>query len=606
MAAGQITIDLLLKTGVFEENTKRASRELKKIQKDAEDMGRKLGLAFTGAALGLGYLVKSSIDSADHLNDLSKKTGIAADTLGGIGFAAQQSGGDLESVATAAGKLNKSLAEAAAGNKEASEAFNLLGISVKDAAGNTKFADVVMAELADKFASYADGPEKAALALRIFGKAGADIIPLLDEGGKSLQDNIAYFKRYSGVTVETARAADQFNDTLTKINLLSGAFGKTLTANLLPPLQGLADLFLENKEKGDQMKGVADDLAGVLKGLAFGGLAAAQGFLAFGKALGGTLAAADAARRFQFGDAFAIGRETLADIGVAKDRIDALYEAIYSGRKKTGDFDIIDFGKGDGWDAQKPAPRLSGGNGSAAAKAQKDDFDRLLKSVLEMDSAAKLLFDSEGKLTAAQEFGAKVAGDYAAGLLKITPAQLAVLDSTLKGVDAIQKAIEAREAEVRWINEATNANADFVDSLRRTRDAYQDQAKDVQGQIAAFGKTEAQLRALEVARLRDAAAAKLQKAAQADDAFLTDLADSYRDQAAAIDDLSQAQRSTWGNFSGMGAPHSVPSSMSTPTKRTTPPSRRRLSREAPSAASRTHSPPSCRPAKEAFTLSSTR
>jgi hypothetical protein len=44
------------------------------------------------------------------------------------------------------------------------------------------------------------------------------MIPLLNDGGAALQGNINYFKRYSGVTVETAKAADQFNDTLTKIN----------------------------------------------------------------------------------------------------------------------------------------------------------------------------------------------------------------------------------------------------------------------------------------------------------------------------------------------------------------------------------------------------
>src|SRR4051812_28414890 len=130
--------------------------------------------------------IAGAIDAADHLNDLSKKTGIAADTLGGIGFAAKQAGGDLESAAAGIGKLNKSIAEAAAGGKEAAEGFAVIGVAVKDASGATKNADQVLSEVADKFASYADGPEKAALALRLFGKAGADMIPLLNDGGAAL------------------------------------------------------------------------------------------------------------------------------------------------------------------------------------------------------------------------------------------------------------------------------------------------------------------------------------------------------------------------------------------------------------------------------------
>lgn len=273
MAAGSIVVDLLLKTGSFETDTARASKSLKKFQKDAEAVGRAIGLAFTAGVAALGYMVKSSIDAADHLNDLSQKTGIAADTLGGIGFAAKNAGGDLESASAAAGKLNKSLAEAAAGNKQAQEAFTALGISVKDAAGNTKTADTALAEIATKFAGYADGPEKAALALRIFGKAGADIIPLLNGGGQALQDQIAYFKRYSGVTVETTKAADQFNDTLGALKLLSGAFAQNVAADLIVPLQAVADRLLQAKEKGDGFKtaaeGISQAFVGIVSGASF-------------------------------------------------------------------------------------------------------------------------------------------------------------------------------------------------------------------------------------------------------------------------------------------------------------------------------------------------
>ena len=45
------------------------------------------------------------------------------------------------------------------------------------------------------------------------------------------------------------------------MKLLSGAFGQTLASELLPTLQGMADLWLENKEKGDQFRGVATTIA---------------------------------------------------------------------------------------------------------------------------------------------------------------------------------------------------------------------------------------------------------------------------------------------------------------------------------------------------------
>lgn len=249
---------------------------LTKAQAQAQQFSQQVKASFLGnlgAGLFQGFLrqlaqvpagfvdlVKGAIDAADHLNDLSKKTGVAVETIGGIGFAAKQAGGDLESATAGVGKLNKSLAEAAAGNKEAAEAFKVLGVSVKDAAGNTISADQALARIADKFAEAADGPEKAAIALRIFGKAGADMIPLLDEGGASLRQNIAYFQQYSGVTAETAQAADEFNDSLAKLGLLNQAFSQQLATALLPTLQKLLNGYLDLKQNSDTLSNAASGI----------------------------------------------------------------------------------------------------------------------------------------------------------------------------------------------------------------------------------------------------------------------------------------------------------------------------------------------------------
>lgn len=234
---------------------KKATANLDALKASAAGLAGSLGGAL--AVGGLTALVTGAIDAADNLRDLSQSTGIAVESLGGLGFAAGQNGGSLESVASAAGKLNKTLAEAAAGSKEALEPFKALGISVKDAAGQTKAADVVFAEVADRFKTFNDGPEKSALALRLFGKAGAEQIALLNEGGDALRANIDYYKRFSGVTTEVAEAADQFNDTLGKINLISRSLGTSIASALLPSLQAVADRLLVAKENGTLFAGVA-------------------------------------------------------------------------------------------------------------------------------------------------------------------------------------------------------------------------------------------------------------------------------------------------------------------------------------------------------------
>ncbi len=248
-----LVVELAASTAKFQADLGRAVAE---SNRQAAEIKRIFGGVATAIAGSFGVsffvgLVKGSIDAADHLNDLSQKAQVSATELGGIGFAAAQSGSNLDDVSEAMVKLNKSVASAASGNKDMVAAFGAVGISVTDASRQTKSADVVFKELADKFKSYADGPEKAALAIKFFGRAGADVIPLLNEGSASIQKNIDYYKKYSGVTDDLVKKSDQFNDTLEKVSLISGALGKNLAAILLPVMQKLADEFLILKEGSD-------------------------------------------------------------------------------------------------------------------------------------------------------------------------------------------------------------------------------------------------------------------------------------------------------------------------------------------------------------------
>src|SRR3990172_6871638 len=137
------------------------AESMRASQAAAARFGTVFGVAVAAAAGGIVAVARRAIDAADHLNDLSKKTGIAATTLGGIGFAAEQAGGDLDSAAEALGKLNKTVAAAAVGNKDAAEFLTVLGIEVKNSVGQIRGVDTILAEVADRFAQFEDGPEKA-------------------------------------------------------------------------------------------------------------------------------------------------------------------------------------------------------------------------------------------------------------------------------------------------------------------------------------------------------------------------------------------------------------------------------------------------------------
>ena len=155
-----------------------------------------------GGALGAGFGVlggvaagaisvsalKGAVDMLDMLDDLSEKTGIATESLSALRYAGEVVGTPIEALATGVRKLSLNMAAAAGGGKEQAAAFQAIGVAFKNLDGSLRGSDAVLGDIADKFASFRDGPEKAALAVELFGKSGADMSPVLNKGAAGISD----------------------------------------------------------------------------------------------------------------------------------------------------------------------------------------------------------------------------------------------------------------------------------------------------------------------------------------------------------------------------------------------------------------------------------
>jgi hypothetical protein len=199
------------------------------------------GAAIAGSAVvaGLGAIVKKSIDAGDELFNLQAKTGVAANQLIGIGNAAKLADVDLGTLGKGLTKLNVNLVKAAEGNEDLASKFKRLGVDVKDASGQVVPADKALKQIADRFADMPDGAQKAAAAVALFGKSGADLIPLLNEGAASME------KFTFKIGEDFAARSDLFNDTITEFGIKTQGFGLELTDALLPALQSILEVFGE-------------------------------------------------------------------------------------------------------------------------------------------------------------------------------------------------------------------------------------------------------------------------------------------------------------------------------------------------------------------------
>lgn len=183
---------------------------------------------------GLIAMGQGAVNAADNMNDLAQKTGASVETLSKLQQAANAGGTNIDAVGKALIKLNRGLGQLAIeGKGPAADGLRALGISAKDARGNMLSADEIMLRVADKFQAMPDGAAKTAAAMDLFGKAGADMIPLLNGGRASIENLTAT------MTTKFAKGADAANDKMAELQAKLAGIGAKLGEALLPAITAL-------------------------------------------------------------------------------------------------------------------------------------------------------------------------------------------------------------------------------------------------------------------------------------------------------------------------------------------------------------------------------
>lgn len=78
--------------------------------------------------------------------------------------------------------------ESVQGTGKGAEAFKQLGVSATDLNGNLKSQEQVFEEVVTKMQELPEGAEKSQLAFDMFGKAGLELMPLLNSTGGSVEE----------------------------------------------------------------------------------------------------------------------------------------------------------------------------------------------------------------------------------------------------------------------------------------------------------------------------------------------------------------------------------------------------------------------------------
>lgn len=503
-------------------------------------------LGAIGVALSVGAFaqwIKGAIDATDAVSDISQRTGIAIKDIAALQLAFQKGGmeaGDMEGSMV---RLSRAIAD---GN----EALGRIGIKTKATTGEFRSSKDVLYDVADAFSQLEDGTQKTALAVEVFGKSGAAMIPLLNEGSEGLRkmDEMA---TKLGITFDekTVEAAGDFNDTLDFLALAGQGVARQLSAQLLPALNDVAGSFLNFITTGDKVRKAADIIGGGFKILYTIGVGIAEIFNTVGSTLGAAAAQLVAILQGDFKTAANIGKAWFSDM---KDSWASSAKAITDAWNGAGDGVLEALVK-----TQHGSTSVTEQVGKDA-KRQVDAYQGLI------DAAQARLFETGreaaglDKLTDSQKMALQLDQDLANGKVKLTAEQEAYYRMLIEAI-AVNEQQVAVNKEVEESNKRAQKGAEDFAKLQKTLNdeavktikAAEEEAEKNEELARTYGMTEGAIAALEVARLKEQLAQRATLGLTLDEIEHLEKLIAAKERSAKaianVDDLKK-QRELWGSI----------------------------------------------------------
>jgi len=496
MAAGSIIVDLLMRTGSFETDTARAEKRLKAFQKQAEATGKAIGIALAAGATLAVVAFEKLLAAAGDFKDLEEQTGASAEALASLSVIAAVAGTSVADLAGLMNKLTKNLSGVDDESKAAGAALSALGIPIE------KFKDLdpvgQVDALAAAFNGFADGSEKTAVAMALFGKNGAQMLTVFKEleasGGRQVI-----------LTQQQIELADEYSDRQKRLTAQIRAYAEAAVVDVLPALNDLTRAAKEvaaeffgvdaagKKLAGESpVKEFADKAVGALAFVVDAGQGVARIFQAIGVGIGAALAAVV---EYQSGNV----RRALTIAQAAREDIDKILSAeLFSQRlQRLRDeartlFDPANQSPAELRRAAESKPRLKFDGAQKQQKAAAEsEAQRYLENL-------KKQIEKTQELTAYEQALADIQQKRIKG---ITPELERQILAEARHLDLVRAEKEARDAQVATTTRLHRAQVEELEGIAKGN-------REIEREIELLGLDEDGKRALELQATRVARAEK--------------------------------------------------------------------------------------------------
>lgn len=277
---GQLSVNLLLQTAEWIAGLSKAeyeaAKQADKIAATFDSMGKKITGSLKAGAAGLvaGFGAKeleeklaAATEFADRIGQLAAKVGNSVEQMSALSVYAGMAGTSIEAVSGSLAKFNQSLVAAQKPSTQQREIFDALGVAVKDAQGNLRSAADVSKDTMIALGSLEDGAVKTALAIKLFGKSGAELIPIMNTMARQSEDLRQATKAYGDAVAALAPAASALADQQAIFTTNQKTLWTQIATQVVPWFTKLLEQWNEMTKAGPALSNGLQVVINIFKGL---------------------------------------------------------------------------------------------------------------------------------------------------------------------------------------------------------------------------------------------------------------------------------------------------------------------------------------------------
>jgi hypothetical protein len=222
-----------------------------------------IGLGIGAAAHG----VKRLVDGIGDISEGAQRLGVTTDEFQRLSVLARQNATDVGTLGTAFRTLATNAVDP---SKEASSAFEKLGISVKDGAGQFKSSQQLFFETGEALAGVGNETERTEIAQKLLGRSAIALKPIFAQGTEAFRRQREEMLKLRVLSPEVIKAADDLSDSWVALSTqLLGAVAPALKGVLFPALKTLTEWLAKGIEWIGKWFERTDTAAAAITALAF-------------------------------------------------------------------------------------------------------------------------------------------------------------------------------------------------------------------------------------------------------------------------------------------------------------------------------------------------